>query len=59
MNKKKNTNSTYEVVRKIRGDWGNVNPVTKVIPNKKKDYDFGYEREYEIETYEDWEDYYD
>lgn len=33
---KKNTNSTYEVVRKIRGDWGAVNPVTKVIPNKKK-----------------------
>ena len=37
MSKKKNaTNSTYEVVRKIRGDWGAVNPVTKVIPNKKK-----------------------
>ena len=34
--KKKTTNSTYEVVRKIRGDWGAVNPVTKVIPNKKK-----------------------
>lgn len=36
MSKKKETNTTYEVVRKIRGDWGNVNPVTKVIPNKKK-----------------------
>ena len=37
-NKKKNLNSnpTYEVVRKIRGDWGNINPVTKIIPNKKK-----------------------
>lgn len=37
-NKKKNLNSnpTYEVVRKIRGDWGDVNPVTKIIPNKKK-----------------------
>lgn len=35
-NKSKNTNTTYEVVRKIRGDWGTVNPVTKVIPNKKK-----------------------
>lgn len=34
--KKKTTNSTYEVVRKIRGDWGMINPVTKVIPNKKK-----------------------
>ena len=36
MNKNKNINTTYEVVRKIRGDWGNVNPITKVIPNKKK-----------------------
>ena len=36
MNKKKTTNSTYEVVRKMRGNWGAVNPVTKVIPNKKK-----------------------
>lgn len=35
-NKNKNTNSTYEVVRKIRGDWGEVNPVTRIIPNKKK-----------------------
>lgn len=33
---KKDTNTTYEVVRKIHGDWGNVNPVTKIIPNKKK-----------------------
>ena len=36
MSKQKETNTTYKVVRKIRGDWGNVNPVTKVIPNKKK-----------------------
>ena len=37
-NKKKNLNSnpTYEVVRKIRGDWGDISPVTKIIPNKKK-----------------------
>ena len=27
---------TWEVVRKIRGDWGNISPVTKIIPNKKK-----------------------
>ena len=31
-----NPNPTYEVVRKIRGDWGDINPVTKIIPNKKK-----------------------
>lgn len=39
MSKKKETfksPSTYEVVRHMRGDWGQVNPVTKVIPNKKK-----------------------
>lgn len=37
-NKKKNlsSNPTYEVVRKIRGDWGDISPVTKIIPNKKK-----------------------
>ena len=36
MSKKKEENTTYETIRKIRGDWGNVNPVTKIIPNKKK-----------------------
>lgn len=34
--KKKETNQTYEVIRHMRGDWGQINPVTKVIPNKKK-----------------------
>lgn len=38
--KKKNVsdaaNLTLEVNRKIRGDWGAINPVTKVVPNKKK-----------------------
>lgn len=36
MSKKKEENMTYETIRKMRGDWGNVNPVTKIIPNKKK-----------------------
>ena len=27
--------ATWKVVRKIRGDWGNISPVTKIIPNKK------------------------
>ena len=40
MSKKKNniskSNPIYEVVKKIRGDWNGVNPVTKIIPNKKK-----------------------
>lgn len=28
--------ATWEIARKIRGDWGNISPVTKTIPNKKK-----------------------
>lgn len=34
MNKKKK--SEIEMWRRIRGDWGAISPVTKVIPNKKK-----------------------
>lgn len=36
-NKKKNltSNPTYEVVRKIRGDWGNVKPYTRVEESRK------------------------
>jgi hypothetical protein len=30
------SNPMYEAWRKIRGDWGEVKPVTRVIPNKKK-----------------------
>jgi hypothetical protein len=30
--------STYRAIKKIRGDWGQINPVTKIIPNKKKNY---------------------
>lgn len=32
----KSKKSNYEIIRKIRGDWGAISPVTKVIPNKKK-----------------------
>ena len=34
MSKKKNLIPDY--IRKQRGDWGQINPVTKVISNKKK-----------------------
>lgn len=27
---------SYETWKKIRNDWGAIKPVTKVIPNKKK-----------------------
>ena len=33
---KKNNNSSYEANRKIRKDWGDIKPITRVIPNKKK-----------------------
>ena len=35
MSKKKETNSTYEVIRKIRGDWGAVKPYTRIETSKK------------------------
>ena len=28
--------SNYEAWKKIRNDWGQINPVTKIIPNKKQ-----------------------
>lgn len=34
--KKKKTSSAWDAIRHIRGDWGAISPVTKVIPNKKK-----------------------
>ena len=27
---------TYNAMKQLRGSWNGVNPVTKVIPNKKK-----------------------
>lgn len=36
MSKKKETNPTYEVVRKIRGDWGQVKPYTRIEEDKRK-----------------------
>lgn len=40
MNKKNHKKTvgeaTWEIARKIRGDWGDISPVTKIIPNKKK-----------------------
>ena len=34
--KKKNGTSTYDVVSKMRRDWGEIKPITRVIPDKKK-----------------------
>lgn len=38
MSKKKEIKpiSTYEVIRKQRRDWGEINPITRRIENKKK-----------------------
>lgn len=48
--KKKRPLTTVEAVRKIRGTWGNVNPVTRVIPNKKK-----YKRQQKYKGYKEEE----
>ena len=37
MKKNQELNPNYEAWKKIRGDWGNISPVTKIIRNKKKD----------------------
>ena len=32
----KNYPSTYKIYRKLRRDWGDIKPTTRIIPNKKK-----------------------
>ena len=49
--KQEDVNSTYHIVKKIRGDWGEVNPITKIIPNKKKNPKIKHKRK-EEEDYE-------
>ena len=67
MNKHKTnpTISTYNTIKKIRGDWGQINPITKIIPNKKKNYiPDEYDEFYSIDDcardcesyWDDWED---
>jgi len=59
MNRNRNLNkefgndtiSTYKTVKKMRGDWGNLNPVTRYIRNKKHEYQFP------DSYYDDGEDY--
>lgn len=34
--KKKKPRANAEIFQGMRRDWGNVNPVTKVIPDKRK-----------------------
>lgn len=37
MRKKSAKTKTFvDIIRKLRNDWNGLNPVTKVIPNKKK-----------------------
>lgn len=33
---KESKNPNYEAWKKQRGDWGDISPVTKIVPNKKK-----------------------
>ena len=34
--KEKEQNPSYEINKKIRRDWGDIKPYTRIIPNKKK-----------------------
>ena len=34
---KKKPRTAVEIYQSVRRDWGGVHPVTRVIPNKKKD----------------------
>jgi len=36
MKRKAQVKSQFEIVRSIRGDWGSISPVTKVIPDKRR-----------------------
>lgn len=33
---KKKVKTNLEIIQGIRRDWGNINPVTKVIPDKRR-----------------------
>ena len=48
--KKKETNPTYEVFRKVRREWG-INPITQVIPDKRKKKEKHNKRAIEKEMY--------
>ena len=53
------TISTYKAVKKIRNDWGNLNPITRRIENKKKDYEYpdsyyDYEEDIDLDEWSDW-----
>lgn len=52
--KKQKTNpatiSTYNTIKKMRGDWGAINPITRRIENKKKNYQPPYDY-YEEDDY--------
>ena len=47
-----NTEATYETVKKMRNDWGNVKPYTRVeLPKKKQKkekYKKDWRRDYEV-----------
>lgn len=51
MSKKKKTQprNSYEINKGIRRDWGNISPVTKIIPNKKKNHKEKHKKEWEGE----------
>lgn len=51
------TISTYKTISKMRGDWGNINPVTKVIRDRKREYQFP-DSYYDYDDYDEYESHY-
>ncbi len=49
------TISTYKTIKKIRNDFGNLNPVTRRINNRKRDYQYP-DSYYDYDTQEKIED---
>lgn len=53
MKKQKEISPMYDAWRKQRGDWGNINPVTKIIRNKKKDIKLKYPKQDKERKYDE------
>lgn len=48
--KKKKNKSVLDIYQSIRRDWGDLNPVTRIIENKKRKKPKHKDREYEDEV---------
>lgn len=54
--KKNDLKTSYELLKEMRGDWGDINPVTKTIENKKA---YKRKEKYPKDYFEDDDEYFD